>query len=260
MNPTIRMTYTVKQLARLASISVRTLHYYDEIRLLTPPVIGANGYRYYDDRSLLRLQSILFYRELDFPLDAIKAALDRPDFDAIRALREQRAALEAKQGQLHRVIVTIDQTLRHLQGEPILQPKELFQGLTPEQEDANTHEAAQRWDSATVQASQRKWKRYNPARRQEILDEGNAGMRALVAAMPLGPSSAAVQVCIERWRQHINHFWSPTDEQCLGLALVYRDDPAFRKNFDEIHPDLAPFIVEAVKIYVAGRCGPPASA
>jgi len=90
------MAYTVKQLAQLAGVSIRTLHHYDEIGLLTPPVIGANGYRYYDERSALRLQSILFYRDLEFSLEAIEAVLDRPDFDALTALREQRSETAEK--------------------------------------------------------------------------------------------------------------------------------------------------------------------
>src|SRR3954447_19030943 len=107
MTTAMSETYTVKQLAQLAGVTVRTLHHYDEIGLLTPPAIGANGYRYYDYRSVLRLQSIRFYRELDFSLDAIKAVFERPEFDAVEALREQRVALEAKLGRLHRLITTI---------------------------------------------------------------------------------------------------------------------------------------------------------
>lgn len=249
------MTYTVKQLADLAGLSVRTLHHYDEIGLLLPPVIGANGYRYYDERSLLRLQAILFYRELDFPLAAIKSLLDRPDCDTIRTLQEQRTALAERLGRLHRVIATIDQTLQHLKGNTAMPPHELFQGLTPEQEDAYAEEAARRWDPATVRASQRRWKSYSPERRKQILQDGNEGMKVLVAAMPLGAGSAPVQACIARWREHINRFWTPDDEQCLGLARLYRDDPAFRQNFDRFHPALAPFMVEAVQAHVDARRG-----
>lgn len=146
------MAYTVKQLAQLTGVTVRTLHHYDEIGLLTSPVIGANGYRYYDERSVLRLQSILFYRELDFPLEAIKAVLDRPGFNPITALREQRAALESKLGRLHRLIVTIDQTINHLNGEKTMSTKQLFAAFKPEEEKHYADEAAKRWDAKTVRA------------------------------------------------------------------------------------------------------------
>jgi MerR family transcriptional regulator, thiopeptide resistance regulator len=247
------MAYTVKQLARLAGVSVRTLHYYDEIGLLTPPVIGANGYRYYDEPSVLRLQSILFYRELDFPLAAIKAVLDRPDFDALLALLEQRTALEARVGRMHRLIATIDQTIRHLKGETTMSTKQLFAGLTPEEEKRYTDEAAQRWGEQGVRASVTKYNAYSAEKKKQIGEEGEAIYRDLIAAMPQGKAAPAVQACIERWRQHLGYFWTPNDDQCLALATGYRDDPAFRKTYDAIHPELASFMRDAVEVYVAAR-------
>jgi DNA-binding transcriptional MerR regulator len=247
------MPYTVKQLAQLAGVSVRTLHHYDEIDLLRPPVIGANGYRYYEESSVLRLQAILFYRELEFPLQAIKALVGRPSFDSVTALREQRAALEAKLGKLHRLIATIDQTIGHLEGKRTMKPKQLFAGLTPEQEQEYTDEAVRRWGEKEVRPSQARWHRYSPAKKEAIKAEGNAIYQDLLAAMPLGADSIPVQACIERWRQHIGHFWKPNDEQCLGLATMYRDDPAFRRTYDALHPDLAGFMTEAVTVYVAAR-------
>lgn len=245
------MAYTVKQLAQLAGVSVRTLHHYDEIRLLNPPVIGANGYRYYDERSLLRLQSILFYRELDFPLAAIKAALDRPDFDPVQALREQRTALEVRLGRLHALIATIDRTLGHLNGDTIMQPKKLFAGLTPEQEKQYADEAARRWDPKIVRASQKKYATFTAAQKQRIADEGNAIYADFVAAIPHGPGTAAAQAIVARWRKHLAYFWTPDDAQCVALVANYRDDPAFRKNFDPIHPQLAEFVAEAVRLHVS---------
>lgn len=85
--------YTVKQVAELAGVSVRTLHHYDQIGLLKPSQIGANGYRYYDDDALLRLQQILFYRELGLELAQINDVLNRPDFDVLTALKSHRIAL-----------------------------------------------------------------------------------------------------------------------------------------------------------------------
>src|ERR1700690_1634694 len=98
------MSYTVKQLSRLAGVSVRTLHYYDEIGLLKPDAIRPNGYRQYGDQALLRLQQILFYRELDLGLEAIKAMLDRPDFDAVAALAPHRLSLRGRAKRLERLI------------------------------------------------------------------------------------------------------------------------------------------------------------
>ena len=87
MNETTNTMYTVKQLADLAGVSVRTLHYYDEIGLLEPSYVGENGYRYYEDAELFRLQQILLYRELDLSLAEIREILDAPDFDLVSALQ-----------------------------------------------------------------------------------------------------------------------------------------------------------------------------
>ena len=92
------MVHTVKQLSRVAGVSVRTLHYYDEIGLLKPSSYGNNGYRYYGEDATLRLQQILFYRELGLCLDDIKDVLDDPDFDVLRALQAHRQALQEQAG------------------------------------------------------------------------------------------------------------------------------------------------------------------
>ena len=91
------MKMQIKEFATLTGVSVRTLHYYDEIGLLSPALIDrSNGYRYYDDESLLRMQQMLFYRELDFPLKSIQAILANPNYDKAAVLAEQRKLLRLK--------------------------------------------------------------------------------------------------------------------------------------------------------------------
>src|SRR5262245_10280245 len=109
--------YTVKELARLSGVSVRTLHHYDQIGLLKPAEVGLNGYRYYGREELLRLQQILFHRELEFPLEAIKAVLEQPQFDRVEALRRHRKTLTAKAGRYRKLIATLDATLAALEGD-----------------------------------------------------------------------------------------------------------------------------------------------
>src|SRR5687767_14888584 len=106
--------YTVKQLSNLAGVSVRTLHYYDEMELLKPSMVGENGYRYYTDESLLRLQQILFYREMDLGLLQIKEIIDSKDFDLVTALQTHRYTLQHKIERLQTLINTVDTTIMHL--------------------------------------------------------------------------------------------------------------------------------------------------
>ncbi len=245
--------FTVKQLSRLAGVTPRTLHHYDAIGLFKPSRIGANGYRYYEQESLLRLQQILFYRELELPLDEIKKIMGRRDFDVLAALQGHRQALNRQVNRLNRLIQTVDNTILHLKGKSAMSAKELFQGFTEEEEQRYTEEAMQMYDPETVKASAKKWKAYTPAEKQRIGAEGIAVYTDLLAAQSKGAASAEVQSAIARWHRHIEYFWIPDDEQLLGLVDLYNDDRRFRRNFDKVSPELAEFMREAVKLYVHKR-------
>ena len=242
--------FTVKQLSKLAGITPRTLHYYDEIGLLKPSHVGENGYRYYAEEALLKLQQILLYRELDLPLENIKRILASQDFYIQQALENHRTALQQRISRLERLTQTVDLTLAHLRGEIEMSNKQLFEPFNEEQIAEYEKEAGQMYDPETVKASYKKWKNYTTADKQRIGEEGNAVYRDLLAVMPKGAASPEVQACIERWRRHMDYFWTPSLEQLNGLADLYNDDPRFRANYDKIDPRLAPFMRQAVRIYV----------
>jgi MerR family transcriptional regulator, thiopeptide resistance regulator len=245
--------FTVRQLARIAGITPRTLHYYDEIGLLKPSSVGDNGYRYYGEESVLRLQQILFYRELGMPLDEISQVMGRRDFDVLRALEDHREELRKRIAHLERLIATVNHTIQHLKGEEDMSDKQLFEGFSDEQQAEYEKEAMQTYDPEVVKASNRKWKAYSTAEKQRIGEEGNAIYHDLLKAMPQGAASPEAQACVQRWHQHMQYFWSPNDEQLLGLADLYNDDPRFKANYDKVHPRLAEFMREAVQVYVKVR-------
>jgi DNA-binding transcriptional MerR regulator len=245
--------YTVKQLSNLAGISVRTLHYYDEIGLLKPASIGENGYRYYGDKEILCLQQILFYRELDLSLADTKTILESPDFDVMKALQAHNAALGQRVERLNRLIVTVENTIDHLKGTKEMSKKQLFTAFTEEEEKKYTAEAEQIYDPVIVKASQKKWKSYTKEDKQRIGEEGNAAYEALVAAIPFGAASQQAQEGVELWRKHMDYFWTPKLDQLPGLAKLYNTDERFKANFDKIDPRLAAFMLEAVTIYVKQR-------
>jgi MerR family transcriptional regulator, thiopeptide resistance regulator len=247
------MSYTVKQLSDLAGVSIRTLHYYDELGLLAPESVGTNGYRYYEDASLLKLQQILFYRELGFELGRIKEMLARPEFDMQSALESHRKSLQGKAERLNRLIATVDDTLLHLKGKKTMSKKQLFEAFSDEQQEAYAAEAEKMYDPETVRASQKKWKSYTAADKQRIADEGNAAYAALVASIPLGPASPEAQAAVGRWRKHMDYFWTPNLEQLAGLTDLYNTDPRFKANFDKVDPRLAEFMREAVGVYVTNQ-------
>jgi DNA-binding transcriptional MerR regulator len=245
--------FTVKRLANLAGVTTRTLHHYDQIGLLKPTSIGRNGYRYYADEALYRLQQILFYRELGMPLKEIRLIVGRGDFDVLAALETHRSALQAEASRLRRLIRTIDRTTRHLKGHRPMQPKKLFEGFSEEVQDELASEAAQRWDPETVRRSNKRWKGYSPEEKRRVLDEGNALYAEIAAVMPKGAASPEAQRLVARWHQHMKYFWSPTDQQLAGLADLYNEDPRFRRNYEAFAPGLAGFMREAVKVYVESR-------
>jgi DNA-binding transcriptional MerR regulator len=244
---------TVKQLSNLAGVTPRTLHHYDEIGLLKPSRIGDNGYRYYGEESLLQLQQILFYRELGIPLEDIKQIMGRRDFDVLGALRSHKEALRKQVSRLNRLIQTVDNTINHLKGSMTMSEKSYFEGFSEEEQEKYAQEAEQLYDAESVRESNRKWKAYPAAKKEAIMAEGQAVYTDIIAAMPKGAASPDVQAIVERWRRHLEYFWTPNLDQLLALANGYNDDPRFKANFDKMHPQLAEFMREAVDVYVANH-------
>lgn len=245
--------YTVKQLAQVAGVSARTLHYYDEIGLLKPARDPENGYRLYGQPALLRLQQILFLRELGLSLDEIQAILDQPGFDLLPALVQHRKTLQERQGRLERLLQTVDRTILHLRGNITMDDKELFEGFSEEKQKEYEEEIRQRYGEENLRESQARWGSYSKERKRQIMEEGGANYQALVKAMPLGPASPQAQEAIARWHQHLHYFYEPTTEILLGLADMYNDDPRFKEFFDRIHPDLANFTRQAIQIYCQAK-------
>ena len=118
--------FTVKQVAAMSGVSVRTLHFYDATGLLKPAYVGANGYRFYEESQLLTLQQILFYRELGFELKRIKEVLLREDFEKVASLESHRRVLEQSLARTHQLIETIDKTIQHLKGTRKMKTEEMF--------------------------------------------------------------------------------------------------------------------------------------
>src|SRR5256885_15216774 len=124
------MKYTVNQLGKLAGISIRTLHHYDQIGLLKPSYTKANGYRYYEEKELLKLQQILFFKELEFPLEQIKEILNAPGFDTLTALRDQRKMLQIKKDRIDGLLLTIEKTIKNKEGGKKMKNDDLYGGFS----------------------------------------------------------------------------------------------------------------------------------
>jgi MerR family transcriptional regulator, thiopeptide resistance regulator len=250
--------YTVKQLARLSGVSVRTLHHYDQIGLLKPAEVGLNGYRYYGREELLRLQQILFHRELEFPLEAIRAVLAQPDFDRAKALRHHRATLAAQASRYRRLIATVDATLASLEGEQTMDDKDLYQGFAPEKQAEYETWLIDRCGggvSERIDASKAKLKDLGRAGMEAFKAEGEAIEADLAKALRQGlpPDSQAVSAIMSRHLAWIGKAWdkTPSAGAFEGLADLYQAHPDFRSHYDDRQSGLCDYITAAMKAYAA---------
>lgn len=245
------MAYTIKEIADLAGVTTRTLRYYDEIGLLAPADTGDNGYRYYDLDSLLRLQQILFFRELDVPLKDIQLIMSRPDFNLLRALEEHRASLENRVKRLDGLIDTVDQTIATLKGEFIMTARDYFEGFDEARYEG---EARQRWGNTPQYAeSRQKWATYSKEQKDAIKAEGGRLTIRMVSEDPETlPDDPDVQQAIGDYHAYINQYFYTCDLEFMrNLADMWVEDPRFAINYERVREGGAEFVRQAVHIYCA---------
>lgn len=243
------MPYTVQQLARLAGVTTRTLHHYDHIGLLKPAQIAPNGYRQYEIKELLRLQQILFFRELELPLEEIKRILDHPRFNPQTALQEHRQLLKLKRKRLDDLLITIDKTLNQLSQNTSMKDQELYSGFSKEEMEAYTQEAKQRWGEEVVNESVKRYEQLSSTQKQRMKEDGDRFMQEIVANMAHGASSFAVQRLIGQHYESLRFFYEPNLELYRNLGSMYVEDPRFAAYFQKFHPDLPQFMRDAMHVY-----------
>ena len=243
------MSYTIKEFADLAGVTTRALRYYDEIGLLGPSEIGENGYRYYNHESLLLLQQIMFFRELDVPLKEIQWILNLPEFNLVDALEEHRVTLMARAKRLNTLIETVDQTLATLQGEWTMSEKDYFEGFD---ETKYEEEVKQRWGKTPQYAeSQRKWGSYTEAQKQALKEKMGEITRRMVGTDPnLSPDDPGVQQAVKDYFEFLNQTFYTCDlEFYRNLSSMWVEDPRFAINYERIREGGAVFVRDAVHIF-----------
>lgn len=246
------MSYTVNKLAKLSGVSVRTLHFYDEIGLLKPAYYGENNYRYYEEEQFLLLQQILFYRELGFQLNDIQKILNSESFDKIEALQSHKNVLRGDLDRIKNLIKTIDKTIAHLRGNEKMKLEEIFHGFTDEKQKLYEDFLIESGVSINVidksKDKVKNWKKEQWIENKQETDELYAELGSAVSNN-LDPSSIEVQTLIRKHYQLTTIFWTPTKESYIGLSQLYCSHPDFVKFYDEIHPELLNFLVKAMKIF-----------
>lgn len=238
----------VKEVADLVGVSVRTLHHYDEIGLLSPDAITESGYRLYSNDNLETLQQILFFKELDFPLKKIKEIIKSPTFNREQALFMHRKLLLEKRNRLDVMIRTIDKTISYTKGEIQMSNQEKFEGFDFSQ-NPYEQEARERWGDEAIDQSKAKVGKMSKDEQAAMGEKMNEIYRNLAALRHESPASPESQATIKKWYDILNKMGNYSLEAFKGLGQMYVDDERFTKNIDQFGEGLAAFMRDAMAVY-----------
>ena len=244
------MRYQIKEFARLTDVSVRTLHYYDETGLLKPAFVDEqNGYRYYDEDSLARMQEILFYRELDFSLKDILKILSSPDYDRKKALEAQKDLMILKKNRIEKLISSLDDAVKGVK----INMKVFNNSEFKNKREEYAREAKEKWGNTVAYSEFEKKTGSFSADDHKSLAAGIDGIMAEFAeCMKNGftPDSNEAVNLVRKLQSYITETsYTCTDEILAGLGKMYTGDERFRKNIDRHGDGTAQFISDAIEKY-----------
>ncbi|NCB05833.1 MAG: MerR family transcriptional regulator [Clostridia bacterium] len=241
---------TVHEVAALSGVSIRTLHYYDQIGLLPPSATTEAGYRLYDEEGLRRLQEILFLRELDFPLKEIAEMVSSPSFDRSGAVRGHRKLLALRRERLTGLIALCD---RILEGETQMSFEEFDHTKEDQAKVQYREEVRSRWgETDSYKESERRAQSYGKEDIKKMEQESAEIFQAFGRLVGQNPASAPVQALVEKWRQHIDRYYYPCSMEMLkSLGQMYVGDERFTKNLDQYGEGTAKLMSEAIEACTA---------
>ncbi|MFJ6418270.1 MerR family transcriptional regulator [Paeniglutamicibacter sp. NPDC091659] len=246
--------YGISQLARDSGISTRTLRHYDAIGLLAPAFTASNGYRFYGQPEVLRLQRILLLKELGLPLETIASVIDGQE-DELRTLALHARWLDAERDRLAAMAVSVRATIAHLQSGEDMDPVQAFNGFEPNPYEA---EARARWGDRAVEDGNTRLRALGPEGQARLLAEHEQIADDLFAALGSGrgPEDDAVQAIIARHHTWVRHSWTPAAEAYAGLGEMYVADARFTASYDAPEhgtprPGVAELLAAAIARYVA---------
>ncbi len=242
------MRLKINEVAKLTGVTVRALHYYDEIGLLKPCRVTEAGYRLYDQEALEALQQILFFRELDFPLSDIKSIMTNPNYNPTTALKKHRELLLQKRARVDELIALVDQTLK---GETDMSFQQFDKAVFEETKKKYADEVKERWGNTTAYGeSEEKMRGYDDERLKQISGEGEGILREFGEMRHLPPESQEAQALVKRWQDYItaNHYRC-TMEILSCLGQMYVGDERFAESIDQNGEGTAAFLSAAIEIY-----------
>ncbi|MGO5073483.1 MerR family transcriptional regulator [Clostridium sporogenes] len=249
------MHYKVKEVADMAGISVRMLHHYDKIGLLKPDSINSAGYRIYTNENLDRLQQILFFKELNFPLQEIKIILESPNFNRKEALKTHRKLLLEKKLRLEKIIQSVDKTIDGIEGGLKMDKKEVLKVFDiteiEEHQKKYSEEVRNKYgNTSAYKESNEKTSKYTKEDWNNIMKDWDEIYKKLVNLMDRDPGHKEVQEAVHDFRNHISkNFYNCTPKIFRGLGDLYVNDERFTSNIDKYKVGLSKFLREAINVY-----------
>ncbi len=248
------MPYTVKQLADLAGITIRTLHHYDKIGLLSPSSHTKKGYRLYEEKDLIQLQQILFFKELEFSLDEIKRMMHTDNFNLMQALKDQKKLMRLKKHRMDKLLQSIDTTINSMKKNQKLSPQELYDPFNDDDVKQYQQEVKERWGKTDAyKQSMQRVKKMSKEQMEKIKADQKQNEEMIASLMEQGPENQAVQEQIEIHYKGINQFYDCSLDMYQNLADMYVSDPRFTAHYDKTKPELAKFMQKAITIYIKNR-------
>lgn len=242
------MRLSISEMAKLTGVTVRTLHYYDQIGLLCPETAADSGYRWYEEADVERMQQILFFRELDFPLRDIQAILTDPQYDKQDALRRQRRLLQLKRDRLDRLLALLGDNLK---GERTMEFQNFSAAELEEARGRYAEEAKARWGGTDVwRQSEERLSGLDKAEWVAQAEEMNGIFRKAAALRNTDPAAPEARTLVEAWRDFIDtHYYDCTKVIMAGLGQMYTADERFQKSLDRFGEGTAAFFAAAIAAY-----------
>lgn len=243
-----------KKVAKITGVSVRTLHHYDTIEILSPGRNPENGYREYSDDDMDRLQQILFFKECGFSLAQIKELLSSPNFDREKAFDLQKKYLLHEKRRIEMMLETLEKSVQNMKGRMTMSIKDKFHGFDFTN-NPYEDEARRLWGDKAVEQSNAHIKSLSQNEQEAIAKGMDALFTDLAKIRKEAPDSATAQAAMAKMYSHfnLNFGFRYSLEAFAGVGQMYVTDERFTENVEKYGDGLAKFLSEAMKIYAESQ-------
>lgn len=260
-------SYLIKQVAEMAGITVRALRHYDQVGLLHPAYVGENGYRYYTRDELLRLQQIMFFREMDMPLKDIQNVMAGTDYQRLRHMKLHRDKLAQNLRRQQELLTVIDRSIAELNGDIKMNNDELYKGFSPQKQQAYQDELVAKHGGMMrdrIAKSNQQYAHDAQAHAggedglvKERMDQLQQIEGDLILMMQAGkdPSEKEVLELVALHHQWVGQWWGqqPDAQSYAGLADMYLHTPDFEARYEQLAEGFTNYLATAMKDFAKSR-------